>query len=120
MHPRIERARFGSIQVNGKKYTHDIIIVPGVGVRRRAKELSKDLYGTSHKFSLAEAEHVYAVGITRLIIGTGMFGRVRLMPDAQEFFDLRGVRVDCLRTGQAAAAWNSAEGALLAVFHVTC
>ena len=48
MRPRIEDAWFGSITVEGVRYEHDILIRLSGKVRRRNKQLSKALYGTSH------------------------------------------------------------------------
>jgi hypothetical protein len=43
-------------------------------VKKRKKKLSKQVYGTSHTLSVAEAEHVYEKGCKKLIVGTGQYG----------------------------------------------
>ena len=54
MRPKIEDTWFGSITVEGKRYEYDIVIRLSGKVRRRNKQLSKAVYGTSHTLSLAE------------------------------------------------------------------
>ena len=54
MRPKIDDCWFGSITVEGKRFEHDIIIHLSGKVRKRDKNLSKAVYGTSHTLSLAE------------------------------------------------------------------
>ncbi|MBN1266548.1 MAG: hypothetical protein JXA25_13715 [Anaerolineales bacterium] len=120
MNPAIERTAFGSIVVGGVEFTHDISIGLNGDVKRRKKELSKKEYGTSHKISKKEAEAVYETGAELLIIGSGMFNRVHLSEGAQAFLGERGCRVLLHPTGKAAKVWNTAEGKVLGLFHITC
>ena len=92
----------------------------GGEVKKRKKKLSKAKYGTSHKVSLEEAEHIFEVGAERLIVGTGQSGCVELSDGACEFLRKSGCSVQLLPTPQAASAWNAAQGAVIGVFHVTC
>ena len=89
-------------------------------MRKRKKKLSKAVYGTSHKISLNEAQHIYQEGAGQLIIGAGQFGLAKLSDQAAAFFDEMGCQVETLPTPKALQAWNQAEGAIIAVFHVTC
>lgn len=120
MKPKLEKTSFGSITVDGQEYSHDILIRLDGSIEKRAKKLSKQVYGTSHTLSLAEAQHTYQAGAERLIIGSGQYGLVSLSPEAQGFFDEKGVVVEVAATPEALAAWNHAEGAMIGLFHVTC
>ncbi len=62
MKPKIDKTKFGSITVSGKKYEHDILIRLNGEVEKRKKNLSKEIFGTSHIISMAEAEYVYEEG----------------------------------------------------------
>jgi len=73
---KIDGARFGSITIDGETYSHDVLIRLDGTVKKRKKKLSKAVYGTSHRISLEEAQHVYQEGAERLIVGTGHTGRV--------------------------------------------
>lgn len=120
MRPKIEDAWFGSITVEGARYEYDIIIRLSGKVRRRNKQLSKALYGTSHTISLDEIRDLHRKRAERLIIGSGQEGKVVLSPEAAEFLAKKGCRVDLLPTPDAIQCWNEAEGKVLGLFHITC
>jgi hypothetical protein len=120
MKPQIERTTFGSVTIEGQVFRHDVIIRLSGKVKKRKKKLSKAVYGTSHTISLDEAKHVYQSGAEQLIIGTGQYGLVELSDRARDYFQLKGCHVDLLRMKQAIRAWNTAEGAVIGLFHVTC
>lgn len=121
MKPIIDSTRFGSITIEGKKIKHDVIIRLDGTVIKRKKKLSKEIYGTSHKLSLQEAEFIYEQGAEKLIIGSGQIGRVHLTDEAAAFFQDRSCDVEILPTSQAIDFWNKIqEGNLLGLFHVTC
>lgn len=124
MEPRIKKTRFGGITLerDGERveYDHDLLIRPDGEVRKRKKKLSKQVYGTSHIISLAEAEHIYQEGAETLLIGSGKFGRVKLSAEAARFFEDKGVRVRLKRTAKAAKVWNELQGQVIGLFHVAC
>jgi hypothetical protein len=120
MRPKIEDTWFGSITVEGTRYEYDIIIRLSGKVRRRNKQLSKALYGTSHTISLDEIRDLHRKRAQRVIIGTGQEGKVVLSPEAAKFLAEKECRVDLLPTPQAVECWNEAEGDVLGLFHITC
>ena len=120
MIPHIQGTSFGSITIGEQTYRHDVLIRLDGQVKRRKKKLSKAIYGTSHMVSLDESRHIYQEGAGRLIFGTGQFGLAKLSDKAVEFFKEMGCQVESLPTPDALEAWNQAEGALIAVFHITC
>jgi hypothetical protein len=120
MRPRIEDTWFGSITVEGTRYEHDIIIRLSGKVRRRNKQLSKAIYGTSHKISLDEIRDLYRKRAERLVVGTGQEGQVQLSPEAAEYLAAKGCEVFLLPTPEAIQCWNEAEGEVLGLFHITC
>lgn len=124
MEPHIIKSRFGALIVQDGdqtvEYGYDILIRPDGEVTRREKELSKQVYGTSHKISLAEAEQIIGAGTDSLLIGTGLFGRVNLSAEAAAFLEERAVRVHLATTPQAVKRWNELSGNVIGLFHVTC
>ena len=120
MKPRIDATSFGSITVEGKTYDHDIVIRLTGEVKKRKKRLSKEETGSSHRVSREEAERIYREGAARAIIGSGQYGALTLSPEALAWFHRRECVVDIEPTPQAIAAWNAAEGDVVAMFHVTC
>jgi hypothetical protein len=118
--PKIDKTKFGSITIAGDNYEHDVIIRLNGKVEKRKKKLSKNLYGTSHIISLAEAEYVYEDGANWIIIGTGQSGMARLSPEAAVFFQKKPCMVKLLTTPEAIRCWNEMEEAVIGLFHVTC
>ena len=120
MRPSIDRTEFGSITISGELYEHDVLIRLSGKVKKRKKKLSNAKYGTSHKVSLEEAEHILEAGAKQLILGSGQDGNVELSEEAAEYFRKKGCSVELLSTPQAITAWNAAKGAVIGMFHVTC
>jgi hypothetical protein len=89
-------------------------------VSKRKKKLSKEIYGTSHTISHAEAEYVYQEGADGLLIGGGQFGRVRLSPEASAFFQDHNCPVTIQTTPEAVKTWNESQESLIGLFHITC
>jgi hypothetical protein len=120
MKPKINATSFGSITVRKENFDYDILIRLDGKVEKRKKKLSKKLYGTSHKISLAEAEYIYEKGAERLVIGTGQTGYVELSKEAREYFEKMECKVKLLPTPKAIKLWNRSKGKTIAMFHVTC
>ena len=120
MKPRIDQTKFGSITIEGTLFEHDVIIRLSGQVKKRKKKLSKEVYGTSHIVSLAEAEHIHETGVQRLILGAGQSGMVTLSDEAADYFKQHNCQVELLPTPEAIRVWNETEGAVIGVFHVTC
>jgi hypothetical protein len=120
MKPNIDHTEFGSITVEGVTFDYDILIRLEGQVKKRKKKLSKEVYGTSHIVSLAEVEDLYEKDAAQIIIGSGQSGLLRLSDEAQAYLEQKKCRLVLLATPQAIAAWNSATGRMIGMFHVTC
>lgn len=96
MKPHIDKTEFGSITLSGELYEHNIVIHLNGKVKKREKKLSKKKYGTSHKVSIEEAEHIFEKGAKQLIIGTGQSGYVELSEEADGFFQKNKCHVKLL------------------------
>ena len=120
MRPSIDGTEFGSITISGELYEHDVVIRLSGKVKKRKKKLSKAKYGTSHRVSLEEAEHIFEAGAKRMILGSGQNGLVELSGEAAGYFRKNECSVELLPTPQAITAWNAAKGAVIGMFHVAC
>jgi hypothetical protein len=117
----IDATEFGAITINGKTYDHDVIIRLSGAVEKRRKRLSKDMCGTSHMVSKAEAKFVFEDGCELVIVGTGQDGNVHLSPEASSYFDKKHCRLVLQRTPEAILTYNkSPEKKKAALMHVTC
>jgi len=111
--------RFGSIEVDGHRYEHDIVI-DGGEVRKRKKKPSKPHREEFGHTPLSAAEDL-PWGGRRLIIGTGAYGSLPVMSDVVEEAGRRGVDVDAVPTEEACGLIASLDPReIYAVLHVTC
>ena len=120
MKPKIDKTKFGSITINGETYENDVLIRLNGKIKKRKKKLSKEIYGTSHIISLAEAEYVYENGAENIIIGTGQSGMVKLSDEAADFFCQKECRPILFPTPEAIQVWNEAKSHSIGLFHITC
>ncbi len=120
MKPKIDRTEFGSITISGETYENDVLIRLSGKVKKRKKKLSREVYGTSHIISRAEAEYIYEEGAEHIIIGTGQSNMVKLSDEASEFLQQKECRPALFPTPEAIQVWNEAKGLTIGLFHITC
>lgn len=118
--PKTENTSFGAITIDGQTYRHDVLIRLDGEVTKRQKKLSKQVYGTSHTISEAEAQQVYEDGAEMLIIGAGQYGLVNLSQEASQYFQSKNMKVLLESTPRAIEVWNETGGRLIGLFHITC
>ena len=110
---------FGSIEVDGLEYEHDIVI-DGGEVRKRKKKLSKP-YRAEFGHTPLSADEDLPWGGNRLIVGTGAHGALPIMPEVIEEAGRRGVHLDTVPTQEACALIAGIDRRdVYAVLHVTC
>lgn len=120
MKPIFDSTEFGSITIEGSLIGHDVLISLSGEIKKRKKNLSREVFGTSHTISLNEAEYIFESGTEQLIIGSGQNGLVTLSKEASEYFRDKKVRVDLSPTPVAIRQWNKAKGSTIGLFHITC
>lgn len=81
---RLGYPSFGRITVDRKIYERDIVVYPSGRVETRKKWLSKDKHGTSHRFDPEELREYLTEDFDVLIIGTGMYGMLSLLPESRK------------------------------------
>jgi hypothetical protein len=110
---------FGAIEVDGRRYEHDIVI-DGGEVRKRSKKPSK-AYRAEFGHTPLSVDEQLPWGGGRLIVGTGVYGSLPIKPDVVEEAGRRGIAVSAVPTEDACgliAALDPRE--VHAVLHVTC
>jgi hypothetical protein len=111
--------RFGSIEVEGRQYENDIVI-DGGRVRKRKKKPSKPYRGEFGHTPLSADEEL-PWGGDRLIIGTGAYGSLPIMPQVLKEARRRAVDLTAVPTEDACRLIASLDRAEVhAVLHVTC
>ena len=110
---------FGSIEVEGRTYEHDIVIDRGA-VRKRSKKASKP-YRDKFGHTPLSADEELPWGGSRLIIGTGAHGSLPIMPEVMAQAARRHVDLVAVPTEQACRLISGLKpGEVRAVLHVTC
>ena len=116
---QVRLIRFGSIEVEGREYENDIVIEGGL-VRKRKKKPSKPYRQEFGHTPLSADEELPWDG-GRLIIGTGAYGALPVMPQVIEEARHRGVELTAIPTKDACrliAGLDPHE--VHAVLQVTC
>ena len=109
---------FGSIQVDGVTYDHDLIIDRGK-IRKRKKAGSRkfrDAYGHT---PLSVAEDI-PWRCRRLVIGTGADGALPVMQDVRDEARRREIDLVILPTAEAIGVLGGTIKDTNAILHVTC
>ena len=107
----VRLARFGSIEVDGLEFEHDVVIDEGT-VRKRKKGPSKQHRAEFRHTPLSAAEDL-PWGGRRLIIGTGVYGSLPITADV--------VAEAAAPTTEACRLISTLDAREVhAVLHVTC
>jgi hypothetical protein len=110
---------FGELQIEGKRYTCEVVIEGG-RISRRRKGPSKPLRDRFGHTPLSGAEDI-PWGGTRLIVGTGADGALPITQEVHEEAQRRGIAIDALPTGDACRLLaDLTPRDVYAILHVTC
>lgn len=109
---------FGWVEIEGKKYDHDVVIERG-RIRKRKKGPSKLFRERFGHTPLSLAEEI-PWKCKRLVIGTGATGALPVMKDIVREADRREVDLVVLPTPQALEKLQSDSKETNAILHVTC
>ena len=110
---------FGEVEIEGRRYTSDVVIEAGRVEKRRKKpsKQHRDEYGHTP----LSAEERIPWGGRRLIVGTGASGRLPIMPAVLAEADRRGVEVVAAPTKEALKSLRDVDPKdVYAIVHVTC
>jgi hypothetical protein len=115
---RISHFAFGVLEIDGVTYEHDVVIDRGE-IQKRKKKASKKFRDAFGHTPLSVEENL-PWRCTRLVIGTGAYGRLPVMDDVKREADERGVKLLVLPTAEAIAVVQKGGRKTNAVLHVTC
>ncbi len=115
---RIIHFEFGALDVDGITYEHDIVIDQG-DIHKRKKKASKKFRDAFGHTPLSLEENI-PWRCTRLVVGTGAYGRLPVMDAVRREADERGVQLIVLPTAEAIKVLQKGTGKINAVLHVTC
>ena len=111
---RFRHFEFGVIDIDGVTYEHDLVVDRGV-IHRRKKKASKKFRETFGHTPLSVEENI-PWKCTRLVIGTGAYGRLPVKREAKD----RRVKLVVLPTAEAIRVLQKYPKKANAVLHITC
>ena len=109
---------FGSIEIDGVTYDHDVVIEGG-RIRKRKKGPSKSLRGGFGHTPLTAAEDI-PWSCRRLVVGTGASGSLPVIDDVVAEAEHRGVQLIVMPTVKAIEHLRGSGADTNAILHVTC
>jgi len=112
---KIEEYSFGRITINGRTYTHDVIIYPDrVDDSWRRKQ--------GHRLDIDDVSDLLQAGPDLLIIGTGYNGVMAVPQETLAALSRRGLQVRVESTPRAVRLFNDApkDKTVIAALHLTC
>lgn len=112
----IENYNFGNIVINGKTYRSDIIIFG---------DIVQDTWWRKkgHELCVADIEQaIDEFNPTVIIVGTGKFGAMKILPETEAFLQSRQIRLIAQKTEQACKIYNNLLDSekVVGAFHLTC
>jgi hypothetical protein len=115
---RFGEFKFGSIQIGGTSFQHDVVIDQG-RIRKRKKRASKCFRAAFGHTPLSVAEDI-PWGCARLVIGTGANGALPVMDEVRLEAQARDVELVVLPTRRAIEELAERGKDTNAILHVTC
>jgi len=113
---KIDKYNFGSITINGKEYTKDVIVFPDNIFCPWWRE-------EGHSLSLRDLKKVIELSPSLLIVGTGAHGIMKVPEETLEKLKKKNINVILAKTGEAVELYNEKhkeEKNIIACLHLTC
>jgi hypothetical protein len=110
----IEHYAFGSIKIDGKNYSHDVI----VSLNKAALWWRK----TSHEVAIDDLAPILKENPKLIVFGTGAMGVMKVLPETEEYLKQQGIQVTVLPSGDAVKEYNLRikDPGTVGAFHLTC
>jgi hypothetical protein len=116
---QVRLVEFGEIEVEKERYDYDVVIEAGK-VRKRKKGPSKPYREQSGHTPLSIKEQI-PWGGSQLIVGTGAYGRLPVMPEIEKEASRRGIRLVTVPTEEACRLLKDLKAKeVYAILHTTC
>ena len=113
-----DKFAFGSIEIDGSTYEHDVVIDRGE-INKRKKKPSKRFRGEFGHTPLSVEERI-PWKCQCLVVGTGAHGGLPVMGEVRQEAQRRKVELLVLPTAEAIKALQQGAKDTNAVLHVTC
>ena len=110
----IDHYSFGSIKIDGKSYSHDVIV--------SGKKVKDWWRNASHEVAINDVEPILAEKPKTVIFGTGASGVCEVFDETIKYLEKLGIKVLIFQTPEAVKEFNRrlAEAGVVGAFHLTC
>ena len=112
---KVESYQFGQVIISGKTYDSDVIIFPD--------RVQDDWWRkNSHELSLEAVSHIFTENPEVMIVGTGAYGQVQVLPEVSQEAVARNIQLIVQPTAEACEIYNQLATAqrVVAALHLTC
>jgi hypothetical protein len=113
---KVQAYDFGKINVNGKTYTSDVIIVPE---EVRGGWWRKE----GHRLQIEDLTDIIEAKPDVLVVGTGYYGRMSIPSETKLYIESKGIELRTAKTSEAVKEFNNLQkeiGRVVAALHLTC
>jgi hypothetical protein len=113
---QISDYKFGTIAIDDKTYTSDVIISPEQVIDHWWRK-------QGHKLDISDLDDILKAKPDMLIIGTGYYGRMQVTDETRQFLEQQGIKVHQAKTGDAVTEFNALQkecARIVAALHLTC
>ncbi len=112
------KCRSGSVKIDGERYKKDIVLDRG-NVRKRKKKPSREFRKEFGHTPVSLKEEI-PWDCKRLVIGTGIEGRLPIMDDVTAEARRRGVELVACPTKEAVQLLKDSSAETNAILHLSC
>lgn len=110
----IDSYRFGHVVIDGKGYSHDVIIL-------RERIIANWWRSEGHRLKLEDLKDIYDADIDTLVVGTGAYGMMKVDEDTRNGLKQKGIKVVTAKTKDAVDIYNNLpKERTAACLHLTC
>lgn len=111
----IDSYQFGCITISGREYTSDVVVFPDRVKLDWWRKIGHRIYPEDIAEVMAENPEV-------LVVGTGMWGMTKLLPETKEVLQAQGIRLIVEETEKACHTYNRLwhSQKVVAALHLTC
>jgi hypothetical protein len=117
---KIDKFSFGSIIIDGRRYSRDVLIFADGTVKKRKGSFL--MFG-SHNIKKGEIEEIAQDAPEAIIVGTGTDGKARLAPDVESWAKERNLNLIVQPSEEAIAKLTELmeqRKKVAALIHITC
>jgi len=111
----IESYFFGSMVIDGKEYTNDLIIYPD--------HIQSSWWRIEgHRLDIEDIKEILEAKPEVLVVGTGASGLVEIPEETEKHIRSKGIRLIAQKTEEAYKTFNelSKSKRVIGAFHLTC